>query len=448
MDVKWFQIEQNSNKAFSIEWIPLPPRDILLAGGFDLWSGFAHNIGRTHKFCVYCKELAGMFKWDIDSQGRAVLVSYTGERWGNTTFDKYRPEIHRTLSGTWIEGRWEHSTYDTGLNYQPTIVGNGDTIYDMCMENLDGLFDTLSRGNLSVKDDSGKDYPDLVKSIPQVKNHEGLLKESERLHSIIGSLIPVMPPQLAFHHYHGIPVRVQNGCGGGCTFCDFYAKRKIEILPLEDVIKQIDQMAEYFGEEVDHVDTIVILDGDALTVPTDQLGAELEHAIERFGLIREQALVQPKDIGHAFVRAKTVLKKTSEELAYLKDKGLHYVNMGLETGCKELLRIAKPGQKLEDFKEAAERLTSVGIKVSVNILAGLGGKKFEKNHVAETLSFVRALPQGIATFLAYLERKPDSRYIKQEEEDFIPLERDELIKQAEVFMASVPNIYRYLFIPM
>ena len=307
---KWLQIEQDVNRSLSIEWMLIPPRDKLVGRGFELWSGFAHNIGRTHKACVYLQDKEefvskGMFKFDIDSQGRSVLISYTGEKWGNTVFDEYRPEIHRLLSGTWIEGRWEHTTYETGLNYRPTIVGKGNVIYDMCMYILDEMVEILDTGKISVKDDYGK-YFDILEAIPPIKNHEGLLKESENFHSIIGSQIPVLPPQLAFHHYHAIPVRVQNGCGGGCTFCDFYVNRKIEILQQEAVFNQIDQMAECLGEEVDHCDQLVLLDGDALTVPTEQLGAELQYARDKF-LPTVGDVAKPKNIAHAFVKATTVI---------------------------------------------------------------------------------------------------------------------------------------------
>jgi len=454
MSNMWFRIEHNVKNPWSMEWSPIPPRDSLKGRGFDLWSGFAFNIGRTHKAIIYrdnetglVSATNGMFKFDFDSCGRTVMVSYTGDHWGEISFDKYKPEMHRLLSGTWIEGRWEHSTYETGLNYHPTIMKEGDKFYDISMQILDELVYILEKGQVKVIDNAGREHPNLVEAIPPIKNHEGLLKESERFHSIIGSQIPVMPPQLAFYHYHAIPVRVQNGCGGGCTYCDFYENRKIEILPQADVLKQIDQMAEYLGEEVDHFEQVVLIDGDALTVPTEQLAVELRYAREKFGFLPEDTAPKPWNFAHAFAKYKTILGKTEEELAYLREQGLHYINMGLETGCKELARIVKPGQELEGFREAVKRLVKVDIKVSINIIVGLGGKKFADRHVNETINFLKTLPPEITVFYSYLERKTDSRYAQQEKQ-FKPLENDELIKQAEVFRRLIPKAYKYLFIPM
>ncbi len=455
MSNKWFRIEHNFKSPWMIEWSPIPPRDSLKGRGFDLWSGFAFNIGRTHKALIYRdhgkekQESAtnGMFKFDFDSHGRVVMVSYTGDRWGEISFDNYKPEMHRLLSGTWIEGRWEHSTNETGLNYHPTIMKEGDKIYDVSMGILDELVYILEKDQVKALDIAGRDHADLLEAIPPVKNHEGLLKESARLHSIIGGQIPVMPPQLALYHYHAIPVRVQNGCGGGCTYCDFYQNRKIEILPLEKVLKQIDQTAEYLGEEVDHFEQVVLIDGDALTVPTEQLAEEIRYARNKFGFRPDETAPRPWNFAQAFARYKSILAKSEEELAHLREQGLHYLNMGLETGCKELVQVVKPGQELDGFREAVRRLVNVDIKVSINIIVGLGGKKFADRHVNETAGFLQTLPPEITVFYAYLERKATSRYAQQENL-LAPLETGELIKQAEVFRRLIPKAYKYLFIPM
>ncbi len=454
----WLSVKKDWIDNWSVDLSPIAPRQTngeLYKSGYDLWQAhaFPNNLGRTHKVIVRDNprigfRQPGMFIFDFDTKGRLVNAVYTGSQWGAITFDDYRPEIHRLLSGTWIQGKWEENTLETGLNYQPKIVGPRDAYYEMVMETLDGLVEVLRNAKISEleKMSAPAKQIEVLNSLP-IKNHEGLLKESERFHSIIGSQIPVMPPQLAFYHYQAIPVRVQNGCGGGCTYCDFYENRKIEILPQADVLKQIDQMAEYLGEEVDHFEQVVLIDGDALTVPTEQLAVELRYAREKFGFLPNEMTYRPWNFAHAFAKYKTILGKTEEELAYLREQGLHYINMGLETGCKELARIVKPGQELEGFREAVKRLVKVDIKVSINIIVGLGGKKFADRHVNETINFLQTLPPEITVFYAYLERKESSRYVQQEER-FEPLADSELVKQAQAFQRILPRVYKYLFIPM
>ena len=468
---EWIPVKKDWLKGWSIDLLPIEPRTPKTKlnewSGFDLWHPHGFRFGRVYTILV--KDIPpkngfsppGFFLFDFDSQGRMVNASYTKDNWKGQPFNTYRPEIHKLLSGTWIQGRWENRPpFDTGLNYQPVIVKQGDLVYDIIMETLDGLVDVLRRASIPESEKSS-DAPRLIKTLSElaIKNHEGLLKESERLHSIIESQIPVLPPHLAHHHYHALPVRVQKGCGGGCTFCNFYANRKIEILPREDVFNQIDRIAEYVGEEVDHFSQVVLLDGDALTVPTEQLGSELQYAREKFGFLPNETTVKPWylpierstrpwNFAHAFVKAKTVLRRTADELTYLREEGLIFVNMGLETACKELLRVVKPGQKVEDFKGAVERLVSVGIVPTVNVIVGLGGKKFGQQHLKETASFLRSLPPQTIVYFAYLDLKADSSYAKKQQDLFIPLERDELIRQKKAFKNALPYAYEYVFIPM
>lgn len=452
----WFSCNKDWIDNWSVDLSPISPRQRkgeLNKWGFDLWQAHAFNIGRTHKVIVRDNpsigfRQPGMFIFDFDTKGRLVNAAYTGRHWGSVTFDDYRPEIHRLFSGTWIQGKWEDRTLETGLNYQPKIVGPGDDIYEMVMETLDGLVEVLKNAKIleAARFSSVAKQIETLNNLP-VKNHQSLLNESEKVHSIIGSQIPVMPPQLAFHHYHAIPVRVQNGCGGGCTYCDFYENRKIEILPQASVLKQIDQMTDYLGEEVDHFNQVVLIDGDALTVPTEQLAAELQYARERFAFSPGEMTHRPWSFAHAFAKYKTVLGKSAEELAYLREQGLYCINMGLETGCKELAQIVKPGQELEGFKEAVKRLVNADIEVSINIIVGLGGKKFWDRHVNETINFLKTLPPEFDVFYAYMERKSTTPYTEQEQW-LTPLEDFEMVKQAEVFQGALQRVYKYLFIPM
>jgi len=302
------------------------------------------------------------------------------------------------------------------------------------MATLDEFVDVLSNGAILVAKLDG-----TLQEIP-LKRHAELLREAERFHDILGirGEIPVMPPELAFDDYHAVPVKVQDGCGGPCTFCSFY-DRKIRVVHLEDVYKQIDMMADYLREELDHFHKVVLLQGDALTVPSQQLGKALQYARERFG-------IGEGGFAHAFAKAKTVSGKPLEELVYLGEQGLLNVNMGLESGCQELLDLVKPGQTLKDFREAVTKLRTAKINVSVNVIAGLGGKLFSARHVEDTLNFVRSLPEGVTVFYAPLEVDA-ARYVKQEEQLFGRLEPSDLIRQADIFRKAL-GAYRYMFIPM
>ena len=246
-------------------------------------------------------------------------------------------------------------------------------------------------------------------------------------------------PELAFDHYHAIPIKVQDGCGGPCTFCDLY-DRRIRVLPPAKARRQIDLMADYLGEELDHFSKVVLLEGDALTVPAHELAATLTYARTRFEL-------SPQPYAHAFAKAATVACIPSGDLASLRASGLLNVNFGLESGCQDLLDLVKKGQTLPEFDRAVGKLHDVGIGVSINIIGGLGGETFQDRHVDETVAFVRRLPRGVKVFYSRLEASPSSYYARRQSPSFGVVAPEEMARQTAVFERELGAL-EYLFVPM
>ena len=71
---------------------------------------------------------------------------------------------------------------------------------------------------------------------------------------------------------------------------------------------------------------------------------------------------------YAFAKAFTIAKKTPEDLAKLRRAGLGYINMGMETGCEELLNWVKPDLTLKDLETAIHKLDDVTDRVSHRVV--------------------------------------------------------------------------------
>ena len=308
------------------------------------------------------------------------------------------------------------------------------------MHTLDEFVGVCLNGGASGYGEEGARMLRTLRSLP-VKTHAELLAEAGRFHDIleIRGDIPVEAPELAFDHYHAVPVKVQDGCGGPCTFCSLY-DRRIHVLPRDKVYRQIGQMAEYLGEELDHFRKVVLLEGDALTVPPSQLADSLAYARERFEF-------GPGAFAHAFAKASTVAKIPQQDLVDLHSAGLFNVNFGLESGCQDLLDRVKKGQKLSVFHDAVCKLQDAGIEISINIIGGLGGSKFQDQHLEETLTFVKSLPRGVASFYSRLEVPDSSHYAKKQEAEFGTLADEEITRQVAAFELELAAT-EYLFVPM
>ena len=448
----WVRLGQLRN-GWHVDARSIPQRD---KGkyGYDLWSNGlafeAFGIGRTYKLSVRApKQANGMWLLNFDSKGRMVNASFTGTQWMDTEipvprlehdfrllpYPRHRPEMHRLIGGTWIRGKWTDRYASSDLLYRAEIVPPDDPLYRTAMEVLDGLtagVDELGRSDVPAAIELGEGLRDLP-----LLNSEQLLGEARRFHSIIDvdELISVEPPELAFDHYHAIPIKVQGGCGGPCTFCNLY-DRKIRLLPEDAVERQIDAMVAYLGEEVDHFLKVVLLEGDALTVPPQQLARLLAYARQRFELADEP-------FAHAFAKASTVVRRSPAELSLLRASGLLNVNIGLESGCQDLLDLVKRGQRIDVCREAVQKLREARIDVSLNVIAGIGGSGFHDRHLVETLDFIRDLPPGVKVFYAPLTVHPDARYHRQAFEE----PRDEEVEE-QICAFQRAAAKECIFIPM
>jgi radical SAM superfamily enzyme YgiQ (UPF0313 family) len=356
-------------------------------------------------------------------------------------YPQYRQEMHRLIGGTWLRAKWTDRFDHSGLPYRAEILDEFDPFYRAAMHTLDAFVNACRRGEVLANSAEGRALLEIYQALP-LKSHEEMKEEATRFHDILllRGGIPVEAPELAFDHYHAIPIKVQDGCGGPCTFCSLY-DRRIRIVSVGDVCRQIDQMAEYLGEELDHFTKVVLLEGDALTVLPHQLAGALAYARDRFAL-------GPAPFAHAFAKASTVARIALTEIELLKASGLLNVNFGLESGCQELLDQVKRGQNLVEFRDAVEKLLAAGIKVSLNIISGLGGIKFQDRHVKETMDFVRSLPSGVMVFYSRLAVSPESHYARKQNERFGGyVAIDEMICQTEVFEREL-GATEYLFVPM
>lgn len=441
------------------EGTQIPPRN-KFKYGYDLWSNGlafeAFGIGRTYKVSLRAPGHGdGLWLFNFDSQGRAVNVSFTGTRWGDTAlpaaeprlqfrtlpYPHYRPEMHRLIGGTWLKAKWSDQFDRSGLTYRAEIVDESDPFCRTAMATLDEFVRQCRDRGASPPSVDAAALLDTYRALPLL-SHRELNEEAARFHRILRLRgdIPVEPPELAFDHYHAIPVKVQDGCGGPCTFCGLY-ERRIRIQGDDEIRRQIDDMADYLGEELDHFSKVVLLEGDALTVPASRLAATLRYARERFALERPQ-------FAHGFAKAATVAKMSRSDLTLLRDAGLLNVNFGLETGCQELLDLVKRGQKLDEFRHAVCAVRDAGMSVSVNVICGLGGPRFHDRHVGETTAFLRSLPAGVTVFYSALSVPEGSKYASSQQDRFGgEVSPAEMAWQEDVFEYEL-GASEYLFVPM
>ncbi|MBN1881610.1 MAG: B12-binding domain-containing radical SAM protein [Deltaproteobacteria bacterium] len=166
-------------------------------------------------------------------------------------------------------------------------------------------------------------------------------------------------------------LQVTLGCSHNrCTFCSAYKQKKFRIRSLEDIREDIDGVR---GKQ--YVRRVFLADGDALIVPRRMMMPVVDHLNESFPNLERIGM---------YANAKSVLKRTDDELRELADRGLGIVYLGLESGDEEVLTRVKKGVGTEEMIEAAHRIREAGILLSVTVLLGLAGPDGSERHARAT----------------------------------------------------------------
>jgi radical SAM superfamily enzyme YgiQ (UPF0313 family) len=177
----------------------------------------------------------------------------------------------------------------------------------------------------------------------------------------------IRPPSEAY----SLLLQVTVGCSHNkCTFCGTYRQKKFRIKSLEQIKKDLREASHY-----ENMEKVFLCDGDALIIPQTRLDEILK-------LINDN-LQNIKRIG-TYANAKSILRKSVDELKKLRDLGLKIIYLGVETGNVELLQKIKKGVTDEQMVEAALRVKEAGIILSVTVLLGLGGLEKSIEHAIDT----------------------------------------------------------------
>jgi radical SAM superfamily enzyme YgiQ (UPF0313 family) len=195
----------------------------------------------------------------------------------------------------------------------------------------------------------------------------------------------IRPPSEAY----SLLLQVTTGCSHNkCTFCGTYRQKKLKIKPLEQIKKDLREASSY-----DDVDKVFLCDGDALIIPQTRLEEILK-------LINDN-LPNINRIG-TYANAKSILRKSVDELKTLRSLGLKIIYLGVETGNVELLKKINKGVTYEQMVTAARRVKEAGIILSVTVILGLGGIEKSIEHARDTAKILTDIDPDFAGALTLM----------------------------------------------
>lgn len=192
------------------------------------------------------------------------------------------------------------------------------------------------------------------------------------------------PPSEAY----SLILQVTLGCSWNrCAFCEMYTTKKFHVKPEEEIFHEI-QLVNESGMDVRKV---FLADGNAMVLSTNKLMRitnQLKRTFPKLSRISSYAI------------AKDLEFKSVEELTELREAGLKLIYVGIETGNNELLRLINKDESSWSVRDNLLKAKKAGIKISVMILTGLGGKKYSERHAIDSAKLINVIqPDYLSTLI-------------------------------------------------
>lgn len=230
----------------------------------------------------------------------------------------------------------------------------------------------------------------------------------------------IRPPSEA----NSILLQVTLGCSHNkCTFCGTFRQKRFNIKKDEIIFKDI----EFARQNCRHQNRVFLCDGDVMIIPQRRLVPILERIKERLPWVERVGL---------YANTKGIGMKTDEQLEELKALGVDIAYMGLESGDDTVLKDVCKGANAEKMIKMGRRVKAAGIKLSVTVLVGLGGRVRSMIHARETGRVLSAMDPDFVGALSLMLVPGTELNDQYERGDFVLINPEEMLAELGQMIAA------------
>ncbi len=217
------------------------------------------------------------------------------------------------------------------------------------------------------------------------------------------------------------------GCSHNrCTFCSMYKDKSFRIRKTEEIIQEIHEAGRLYG----NLKRIFIADGDALMIRTEDLVliiGELKNTFpecERIGI---------------YASPKSIHLKSDADLKTLKEAGLGIAYLGLESGSDDILKAVKKGDTRDGIISAGRKIKEAGLKLSVTVISGLGGRENWEDHARETARAVNMIRPDYLGLLTLMTEPGTELWDQVESGEFSLLSPYEIAQETLLMLSQLDS---------
>jgi biotin synthase-like enzyme len=278
---------------------------------------------------------------------------------------------------------------------------------------------------------------------------------------------PIRPPSEA----QSLLIRVTRNCPWNkCEFCHTYKEEEFSFRSVEEIKKDIDQVKEISdeirqlswgmglaggvsqgvlqalqGQPGGHSQSIqsvaawlyfggsqvFLQDANSLIAKTSELVEILKYLKEKLPSIQRIT---------SYARARTLAKKSVEELKELRQAGLSRIHIGMETGYDPLLQYMKKGVTAKEQIQGGRNVVESGISLSEYIMPGLGGNRWWKEHAVESAKVLNQINPDFIRLRTLYVRNDMPLFSRVEKGEFLRPSDDRIVSEIRLFIATLHGI--------
>ena len=211
-----------------------------------------------------------------------------------------------------------------------------------------------------------------------------------------------------------------------------YKDMPFERRPLEEILEDIDAAQELYH---DVTRTVFIGDSNSIIIKTEDFIKMLQALYRAFPHIERVT---------SYARAKTICKKSTEDLKKLREAGLTRLHVGLETGDRELLSITQKGATPEEMITAGVKAKEEGFEYSLYVLLGIGGEQRWEQHAQGTAEVLNRIDPHFIRVRTVVPQPGCSLYEEIKSGAFRKAEHETILKEQRSLIERLAVTSTYL----
>lgn len=176
-----------------------------------------------------------------------------------------------------------------------------------------------------------------------------------------------------------------------------------------------------------HQDRLFLCDGDALIISQQRLLAILTAIRTKLPWVTR--------IG-TYANTKSIRRKSEEQLLELRNNGLQIAYMGLESGDDVTLQSINKGADAARMIEMGRKLRASGMKLSITVLLGIGGRERSHIHARETGRVLTAIDPEYVGALSLMLTPGTPLFDAAQKGEFILPSPNEMLEELGIMFAS------------